>query len=165
MDNCVFCRIVRGELPASKVYEDEHTLAIMDIQSVNPGHSLVLVKPHRDRSGQDGFPIASRARGRLPSGGESAAWIGGARWRAARPDAESATRTALAVQSRVAHPPGRTLSPDCPGPPRRRFNQTPASADPQSPIGVVRVPTRASRCGCGSWRAGSAMSSLALDAS
>jgi len=48
MDNCVFCRIVRGELPASKVYEDEHTLAIMDIQSVNSGHMLVLVKPHRD---------------------------------------------------------------------------------------------------------------------
>jgi histidine triad (HIT) family protein len=48
MENCVFCRIVRGELPASKVYEDEHTLAIMDLQSVNPGHMLVLVKPHRD---------------------------------------------------------------------------------------------------------------------
>lgn len=48
MENCVFCRIARGELPASKVYEDEHTLAIMDIQSVNPGHMLVLVKPHRD---------------------------------------------------------------------------------------------------------------------
>ena len=46
-DNCVFCRIARGELPASKVFEDEHTLAIMDIQSVNPGHMLVLVKPHR----------------------------------------------------------------------------------------------------------------------
>jgi histidine triad (HIT) family protein len=46
-DNCVFCRIARGELPASKVFEDAHTLAIMDIQSVNPGHMLVLVKPHR----------------------------------------------------------------------------------------------------------------------
>lgn len=46
-DNCVFCRIARGELPAAKVFEDEHTLAIMDIQSVNPGHMLVLVKPHR----------------------------------------------------------------------------------------------------------------------
>lgn len=46
-ENCVFCRIVRGELPASKVYEDGDTLAIMDIQSVNPGHMLVLVKPHR----------------------------------------------------------------------------------------------------------------------
>lgn len=46
-ENCVFCRIVRGELPVAKVYEDAHTLAIMDIQSVNPGHMLVLVKPHR----------------------------------------------------------------------------------------------------------------------
>lgn len=47
MENCVFCRIAQGALPASKVFEDEHTLAIMDIQSVNPGHMLVLVKPHR----------------------------------------------------------------------------------------------------------------------
>ncbi|HRP22926.1 MAG TPA: HIT family protein [Thauera sp.] len=47
MENCVFCRIAQGELPASKVFEDEHTLAIMDIQSVNPGHMLVLLKPHR----------------------------------------------------------------------------------------------------------------------
>jgi len=48
MENCVFCRIARGELPVSKVHEDEHTLVIMDIQSVNPGHMLVLVKPHRE---------------------------------------------------------------------------------------------------------------------
>lgn len=46
MENCVFCRIVAGELPASKVYEDEHTLVIMDLQSVNPGHMLVVLKPH-----------------------------------------------------------------------------------------------------------------------
>lgn len=48
MENCVFCRIARGELPASKVYEDDHVLVIMDIQSVNPGHMLVLVKAHHD---------------------------------------------------------------------------------------------------------------------
>lgn len=47
MENCVFCRIVRGELPASKVFEDERTIAFMDLQSVNPGHVLVAVKPHR----------------------------------------------------------------------------------------------------------------------
>lgn len=46
MDNCVFCRIVKGELPASKVYEDASTLVFMDLQSVNPGHMLVVVKPH-----------------------------------------------------------------------------------------------------------------------
>ncbi len=48
MTECVFCRIVRSELPASKVYEDEHTLVIMDLQSVNPGHMLVLVKAHHE---------------------------------------------------------------------------------------------------------------------
>ncbi len=47
MDSCVFCRIVAGELPASKVFEDEATIAFMDLQSVNPGHLLVVVKPHR----------------------------------------------------------------------------------------------------------------------
>lgn len=48
MENCVFCRIVAGELPASKVFEDEHTLVIMDLQSINPGHVLVVLKPHHD---------------------------------------------------------------------------------------------------------------------
>lgn len=47
MENCVFCRIAKGELPASKVYEDDATIAFMDLQSVNPGHMLVVVKPHR----------------------------------------------------------------------------------------------------------------------
>lgn len=46
MNDCVFCRIVRGELPAAKVYEDDATLAFMDLQSVNPGHLLVTVKQH-----------------------------------------------------------------------------------------------------------------------
>lgn len=46
MTDCVFCRIVRGELPSARVHEDEHTLAIMDAGHVNPGHTLVLVKPH-----------------------------------------------------------------------------------------------------------------------
>ena len=48
MENCVFCRIVRGELPASVVYQDELTMAIMDIGCVNPGHMLVIAKPHAD---------------------------------------------------------------------------------------------------------------------
>jgi histidine triad (HIT) family protein len=43
---CVFCKIVAGEIPASVVYQDEHTIAFMDIGSVNPGHMLVAVKPH-----------------------------------------------------------------------------------------------------------------------
>lgn len=43
---CIFCRLIAGEIPATKVYEDELTLAFMDIGQVNPGHVLVAVKRH-----------------------------------------------------------------------------------------------------------------------
>ena len=46
MSDCVFCRIVAGQIPSTRVYEDEHTLAFMDIGHVNPGHTLVAVKKH-----------------------------------------------------------------------------------------------------------------------
>ena len=46
MDNCVFCRIVRGEIPATVVWQDDLTIAFMDIGSVNPGHMLVAAKAH-----------------------------------------------------------------------------------------------------------------------
>ena len=44
--DCVFCRIVAKKIPASVVYEDEHTLAFMDQGQVNPGHLLVATKAH-----------------------------------------------------------------------------------------------------------------------
>jgi len=44
--NNIFAKILRGELPAQKVYEDAETLAFMDIGHVNPGHTLVAVKKH-----------------------------------------------------------------------------------------------------------------------
>ena len=46
MSDCVFCKIVEGQIPSTKVYEDGMTLAFMDIGQVNPGHVLVAVKPH-----------------------------------------------------------------------------------------------------------------------
>jgi histidine triad (HIT) family protein len=46
MSDCVFCKIVAGQIPSTKVFEDEHTLAFMDIGHVNPGHVLVAVKKH-----------------------------------------------------------------------------------------------------------------------
>ena len=46
MTVCIFCQIVEGILPSSKVYEDEICLAFMDIQPVNPGHILVISKAH-----------------------------------------------------------------------------------------------------------------------
>lgn len=46
MGDCVFCKIVAGQIPSTKVHEDGLTLAFMDIGQVNPGHVLVAVKPH-----------------------------------------------------------------------------------------------------------------------
>jgi histidine triad (HIT) family protein len=45
-DGCVFCQIVTGTLPASRVYEDEATLAFMDLHQSNLGHILVIPKAH-----------------------------------------------------------------------------------------------------------------------
>lgn len=46
MGDCVFCKIVEGQVPSAKVHEDGLTLAFMDIGQVNPGHALVAVKQH-----------------------------------------------------------------------------------------------------------------------
>lgn len=46
MEKCSFCRIMRGDLPSSNVYEDELCIAIMDLQPINPGHVLVIPKNH-----------------------------------------------------------------------------------------------------------------------
>ena len=46
MPDCIFCKIIRGELPSYKVYEDEKTLAFFDIRPVNAGHTLVVPKKH-----------------------------------------------------------------------------------------------------------------------
>ncbi|MBW7902694.1 MAG: HIT family protein [Rhodocyclaceae bacterium] len=43
---CIFCRLVAGEIPAARVYEDESTIAFMDIGQVNPGHVLVATRRH-----------------------------------------------------------------------------------------------------------------------
>lgn len=44
--SCIFCRLIKGEISSSKVYEDEQTVAFMDIGQVNPGHVLVALKRH-----------------------------------------------------------------------------------------------------------------------
>jgi len=49
MAECIFCRIVAGELPCSRVYEDDATLAFMDIGPVRPGHLLLISKDHHER--------------------------------------------------------------------------------------------------------------------
>ena len=44
--DCVFCKIRDGEIPSMRVYEDDLTIAIMDINPLNAGHCLVIVKTH-----------------------------------------------------------------------------------------------------------------------
>jgi histidine triad (HIT) family protein len=45
-ENCIFCKIVSGEIPRSKIYEDDYTMAFLSIGPNNPGHTLVIPKDH-----------------------------------------------------------------------------------------------------------------------
>ena len=46
MEDCIFCKIIKGEIPSSKVYEDEEILAFKDINPAAPIHVLVIPKKH-----------------------------------------------------------------------------------------------------------------------
>ena len=46
MDDCIFCKIVKDEIPSYKVYEDENFLAFLDITPQSPGHTQVIPKKH-----------------------------------------------------------------------------------------------------------------------
>lgn len=46
MDSCIFCKIIRGEIPSYKVYEDELVIAILDVNPSSNGHTLVMPKEH-----------------------------------------------------------------------------------------------------------------------
>ena len=46
MENCLFCKIVKGDIPSTKVYEDEKVLAFRDIAPMAPTHILVIPKTH-----------------------------------------------------------------------------------------------------------------------
>jgi histidine triad (HIT) family protein len=48
-DDCIFCKIVSGQLPSAKVYEDEDALAFLDLFPVEKGHVLVIPKQHCER--------------------------------------------------------------------------------------------------------------------
>lgn len=81
--DCIFCRLVAGSIPAARVYEDESTIAFMDLGQVNPGHVLVASRRHATTL----FDLTTA---------EAAAVM------------QAAQRVALAVR-RVFDPPGLTL--------------------------------------------------------
>ena len=45
-DDCIFCKIIRGEIPATVVYEDDNVIAFKDVQPIAPIHDLVVPKTH-----------------------------------------------------------------------------------------------------------------------
>ncbi|MBS3117080.1 HIT domain-containing protein [Candidatus Woesearchaeota archaeon] len=46
MENCIFCKIVKGEIPCHSIYENKNFLAFLDIRPTNKGHTLVISKKH-----------------------------------------------------------------------------------------------------------------------
>ncbi len=46
MENCLFCKIVRGEVPAYKIYENDNFLAFLDIARFSDGHTIIIPKKH-----------------------------------------------------------------------------------------------------------------------
>lgn len=46
MEDCIFCKIISGEIPSAKVYEDEQVVAFLDITQTTPGHTLLVPKEH-----------------------------------------------------------------------------------------------------------------------
>ena len=61
--DCIFCRIVAGEIPSHKVYEDDATLAFLDINPASRGHALVIPKAHAaDLHGLSEDDLAATAR-------------------------------------------------------------------------------------------------------
>ena len=66
MNDCLFCKIIAGELPTTKLYEDDQVIAILDIMPVNPGHALVIPKTHSERmletSEEEGAQVLSVAK-------------------------------------------------------------------------------------------------------
>ena len=46
VDDCVFCKILKGEIPSTKIYEDEKVLAFLDIAPFNFGHTVIVPKDH-----------------------------------------------------------------------------------------------------------------------
>jgi histidine triad (HIT) family protein len=65
MDGCVFCKMVAGEIPAAKVYEDDAVLAFLDIGPISDGHTLIIPKQHCARVHECDPQVLSAVAARL----------------------------------------------------------------------------------------------------
>lgn len=65
-DDCLFCKIINGEIPSAKVYEDEHVFAFIDISQVTKGHTLIIPKVHTKNIYETSEEVAGELFSRVP---------------------------------------------------------------------------------------------------
>ncbi|MFD2042766.1 HIT family protein [Ornithinibacillus salinisoli] len=65
-EDCIFCKIIEGEIPSAKVYEDEHVYAFLDISQVTKGHTLVIPKKHTKNIYETPADVAQELFARIP---------------------------------------------------------------------------------------------------
>ena len=66
MSDCVFCKMVAGQIPVVKIYEDESVLSFLDIGPVSDGHALLIPKEHYDKIGDCPAELLGQVCSRLP---------------------------------------------------------------------------------------------------
>jgi histidine triad (HIT) family protein len=76
--NCVFCKVVAGEIPAATVYRDDNILAFLDIGPLSEGHVLVIPLEHHEKLSEMPPELASALAAHLPSLGKAARDVTGA---------------------------------------------------------------------------------------
>ncbi len=64
--DCIFCKIINGEIPSAKVYEDDDVYAFLDISQVTKGHTLIIPKHHTEIIYETDEKIASKFFSRVP---------------------------------------------------------------------------------------------------
>ncbi|MFD1850008.1 HIT family protein [Oceanobacillus bengalensis] len=66
-DDCIFCKIIAGDIPSAKVYEDEKVYAFLDISQVTKGHTLVIPKQHTKNIFETPPEVAKELFERIPT--------------------------------------------------------------------------------------------------
>lgn len=66
-EDCIFCKILNGDIPSAKVYEDDYVYAFLDISQVTKGHTLVIPKTHTKNIYETPPEIASSLFSRIPT--------------------------------------------------------------------------------------------------
>ncbi|AIF42709.1 HIT family protein [Virgibacillus sp. SK37] len=65
-EDCIFCKILNGDIPSAKVYEDEYVYAFLDISQVTKGHTLVIPKQHTKNIYETSPEVAKELFARIP---------------------------------------------------------------------------------------------------